>query len=170
MANNFGGGSFTLMDYNREKASVGFNTAAITAVSIAGTLTQFGALRAAIEGITLGVVAAEALYVNRTKLSNVPPASVLAQRESKWLVVYEDTTEFFDDPVNSIPNAGYRGIFNVEIPTADLAGVTMVTNTDDADITVGPMATFVTAFEALVKSPYGGDVNVTRVIHVGRNT
>lgn len=170
MANNFGGGSFTLMDYSREKATVGFNTAAITATSIAGTLTQFGTLRTAIEGITAGVVAAEALYVNRSKLSNTPPVSPEAQREKKWLVTYEDATEYFDDPVNSIPNAGFKGVFNVEIPTADLAAVTMITNTDDANMGLTPMSTFITAFQNLVKSPYGGDVIVTRVQFVGRNS
>lgn len=170
MANNFGGGSFTLMDYSREKATVGFNTAAITAASIAGALTQFGALRTAIEGITNGVVAGEALYVNRTKLSNVPPVSTLAQRENKWLVTYEDTTEFFDAPVNAIPNAGYRAVFNIEIPTADLSTVDMVPNTDDADLAGTEMAAFISAFETLARSPYGGAVNVTRVQFVGRNS
>lgn len=170
MANNLGGGSFTLMDYSREKASVGITTAAITAVSIAGALTQFGALRTAIEGITNGVVAAEALYVNRTKLSNTPPSDPTSQRENKWLVTYEDVTEFFDDPVNAIPNAGFRGVFNIEIPTADLTNVDMVPNTDDALLTGTEMAAFISAFEALARSPYGGAVNVTRVQFVGRNS
>lgn len=170
MANNFGGGSFTLMDYSREKASVGFNTAAITAASIAGALTQFGALRTAIEGITAGVVAAEALYVNRSKLSNVPPVSPEAQREKKWLVTYEDSTEFFDAPVNAIPNAGYKGVFNIEIPTADLTNVPMIANTDDANMGSPAMSAFITAFQNLARSPYGGEVTVTRVQFVGRNS
>lgn len=170
MANNFGGGSFTLMDYSREKASVGFNTAAITAASIAGALTQFGALRTAIEGITNGVVAAEALYINRSKLSNVPPVDPLAQRENKWLVTYEDVTEFFDSPVNAIPNAGYKGVFNIEIPTADLENVPMLPNTDDANMGEAAMSAFITAFQNLARSPYGGAVVVTRVQFVGRNS
>lgn len=169
MAQNLSGGSFTLRDYSRETASVGFNTGAITAVSIAGTLTQFGTLRTAIEGITNGVMAAEALYVARTKLSNLPATDPLAQRENKWLITYEDSTQFFDDPVNAIPNAGYKGVFNIEVPTADLEAVTMVPNTDDADLTAAPMSTFITAFEAIARSPYGGAVNVTRVEFVGRN-
>lgn len=170
MANNAGGGSFTLYDGSRETSSFGFATAAITAVSIAGALTQFGALRTAVEGITNGAVVAEALYVNRTKFPEPAIATVAdAMRETKWLVHYTDTLEYFDDPVNSIPNAGYGKSFTVEIPTADRSLVTMISGTDDADITVGPMAAFVTAFEALVRSPYNGTVEVTRIEQVGRN-
>lgn len=170
MAQNLSGGSFTLRDYSRETSSVGFTTAAITAVSIAGALTQFGTLRTAIEGITNGIVAAESLYVARTKLSNSVPTDPLAQRENKWLITYEDDTQYFDAPVNAIPNAGYKGVFNIEIPTADLEAVTMILNTDDANMGAAPMSTFITAFQNLARSPYGGEVVVTRVQFVGRNS
>lgn len=171
MANNAGGGSFTILDHSRETANMGFNTGAITAASIAGALTQFGALRTAVEGIINGVVAAEALYVNRSKLTNTPPSDPTAKRELKWLVTFEDTTEYFDPPTNAIPNAGFGKVFNVEVPCAD-DSITdiMIPNTDDADLTQTQMAAFVTAFEALCKSPYNGAVNVTRIQRVGRNT
>lgn len=169
MANNFGGGSFTLMDYDREKSPMGFNTAAITAASLPATLTQFGNLRTAIQGIVLGVVSNEDLYVNRTKLTNVPPTDPSAQRERKWLVKYEDTTQFFDAPVNAIPNAGYQKLFNVEIGTADFTAANLPNNGDEADLTNAAIAAFVTAFEALARSPYGGAVNVVQILAVGRN-
>ena len=170
MANNFGGGSFTLIDYNREKSTVNFNIAAITAASLPGTLTQFGALRTAIEAITLGPVSDEALYVNRTKITNVPAIDPSAQRERKWLVQYEDVTQFFDDPVNAIPNAGYKKLFNVELATADLTGNRLLPNSDEADLTEDSIAAFIGAFETLVKSPYGGDINIVRITAVGRNS
>lgn len=169
MANNFGGGYFTVMDYDREVATVSFNTAAITAVSLPGTLTQFGALRTALQGIIAGVLVGEGLYVNRTKLANTPPTDEDAQRERKWLVTYEDTTEFFDPPTNAIPNAGYRQLFSAEIPAADPVG-RLLENTDIADLDNEDIDDFVTAWEALVKSPYGGAVNVVRITLVGRNT
>lgn len=165
-----GGGYFTLRDRSNEVSTVSFRTAAITAVSLPGTLTQFGALRAAIDGITAGSVTEEGLYVNRTRLSNVPPTDPLAQRENKFLVVYEDTTAFFDDPVNAIPNEGFRKVFVVEVPTADLELANLFTGTnDDVNLSQPQIAAFITAFEDLVRTPYGGRANVVRMTYVGRN-
>lgn len=171
MANNAGGGSFTFQDRSREKASFGFATGPITAVSIAGALTQFGDLRSAVEAITNGAIVAEALYVNRSKFPEVDPATIpAAKNELKWLVHYTDTTEYFDPPTNAIPNAGWGKSFAVEIPCADdtIADI-MLAGTDDADLTQEDMLDFKTKFEALVKSPYNGAVTVTRVECVGRN-
>lgn len=171
MANNAGGGSFTLMDYDRETSTMNFATGPITVATLPAALTQFGALRTAIQGITVGTVAAESLYVNRTKLSNTPPADPHAQRERKWLVTYEDATEYFDAPTNSIPNAGFGKVFNVEIPTADfgIADI-LLPNSGDANLTLLPMSQFITAFENLVHSPYNGAVSVIRIQAIGRST
>jgi len=163
-----GYGSFTLMDYNGEKSVTSFYTGNITAVSLPGTLTQFGALRNAIDGITLGTITQEELSVFRTKLSNTLPASANAQRERKWLVVYEDVTQFFDPPVNAIPNEGYRKVFTFEIATANLVG-NLQPNSDEANLSATAVAAFVTAFEALCRSPHGGNVNVLKLVAVGRN-
>jgi len=163
-----GHGSLTLIDYDKEVAASSFYTGDVTAVSLPGLLTQFGDLRAAIEGITLGVMRQEALKVFDTRLSNAKPSDKEAQRETKWLVVYEDNLPFFDDPVNAIPNAGYLKIFTMEIGTADLSLLNTDTNT--MNITAGAGLTFKTAFEAIARSPYGGTVTVRQVQHVGRNT
>lgn len=163
-----GHGSITLIDYDAEVAASSFYTGDVTAVSLPGLLTQFGALRTAIEGITLGVTRQEALKVFDTRLSNSKPSDKEAQRETKWLVVYEDNLPFFDDPVNAIPNAGYLKIFTMEIGTADLSLLNTDSNT--MNITSGAGATFKTAFEAIARSPYGGTVTVRQVQHVGRNT
>jgi len=163
-----GHGSITLIDYDAEVAASSFYTGDVTAVSLPGLLTEFGALRTAIEGITLGVVRQEALKVFDTRLSNSKPSDKEAQRETKWLVVYEDNLPFFDDPVNAIPNAGYLKIFTMEIGTADLSLLNTDSNT--MNITSGAGATFKTAFEAIARSPYGGTVTVRQVQHVGRNT
>lgn len=163
-----GHGSITLIDYDAEVAASSFYTGDVTAVSLPGLLTQFGALRTAIEGITLGVTRQEALKVFDTRLSNSKPSDKEAQRETKWLVVYEDNLPFFDDPVNAIPNAGYLKIFTMEIGTADLSLLNTDSNT--MNITSGAGATFKTAFEDIARSPYGGTVTVRQVQHVGRNT
>lgn len=165
---NQGGGAFTFLDYDREPGSMGFSTGPITALTIAAALTQFGALRTAVQGITLGTLSDEILYVNRTRLSNETPTNELARRETKWLVTYEDDTQYFDPPTNAIPNAGYKKVFNSEIPTADIVG-RLKPDMDEADLTDTDVAAFVTAFEALCKSPYGGAAHVLRITVVGRN-
>lgn len=166
MAN--GGVTYTLLDFDRESGSTNIQTGAVTAVSLPGLLTQIGALRTAIEGITVGVVSGESLYAFRTRLSNTPPSDPNAQRERVWVVHYEDTTAFFDDPVNAIPNAGFGKNFTVAIPTADFSGTRLLANSEDADLTEASIAAFVTAFEAMARSPYGGAVNVTRIEAAGR--
>jgi len=161
---------FSMLDYSREKAAFSIITGDITAVSIAGVLSEIGTLRTAIEGITLGVVSDESLRAFATNLSNTPPASALAQVETNWLVTYEDVTEFFDDPVNSIPNEGFGKLFTLTIPTAEIgAAGRLQVNSDLADLTESGMAAFVSAFETTARTPYGGDVNVVSIRHVGRN-
>lgn len=163
-----GAGNFTFLDYDKEKSTTGFHTGAVTAVSLPGLLTQFGTLRTALAGITLGTIAGESLSVFETRLSNVLPTDENAQRETKWLVVYEDNLPFFDDPVNAIPNEGFGRVFNIEIPTADLS--LLLPNDERMDISGGAGAAFVTAFEDVARSPYGGTVNVLEIRHVSRNT
>lgn len=165
-----GQGGFTIVDFSRERSSFRFHTGAVTAVSLPGLLTQFGTLRTAIEGITLGVMNSERLQVFDTKLSNTPPTDPSAQVERKWLVTYEDNQPFFDPPVNAIPNEGFGKLFQMEIPTADIetAGF-LLPNSDQADLANVTIAAFVTAFEAIGRSPYGGTVNVIQITAVGRD-
>lgn len=159
--------TLTILDYSKEKSTSRFNTGAVTAVSLPGLLTQIGALRTAVDGISLGTMARESLQVFDTPLSNEPPVDKNAQREDKWLITYEDNTQYFDPPTNAIPNEGYKKAFSVEIACPDRTLV--VNNTDFADITAAPMSTFVTAFEAMCKSPYGGTAHVLSAKYVGRN-
>lgn len=163
-----GYGSFSFLDHNGERSNMQFYTGNITAASLPGTLTQWGALRTAIEGIILGAVSQEELSVFRTKLSNTLPTDENAQRERKWLVVYEDNQAFFDPPTNAIPNEGYKKVFTFEIPTANLVGQ-LLPNSDQADLTTTEMAAFASAFEAIARSPYGGTTNILKLVAVGRN-
>ncbi len=167
MAN--GGLTFSFLDYDRESASTNIATGAVTAVSLPGLLTQIGTLRSAIEGITVGTVSGESLYVFRTRLSNTAPSDPHAQRERVWVVHFEDNQQFFDPPTNAIPNEGFGKNFVITIPTADFSGARLLTNSQDADLAETSMAAFVSAFEAIARSPYGGTVNVTRIQAGGRS-
>lgn len=160
---------FTMLDESRERAAFSLATGEVTAVSLPGLLTQVGALRTAIEGITLGVVSDESLSVFNTSLSNTPPSDVNAQIERAWLVTFEDVTEFFDDPVNAIPNEGFGRLYTLTIPTADISGGRKVANSDEGVLTETSMAAFITAFETTARTPNGGAVNVVSMRHVGRN-
>lgn len=147
-------GSFTFLDYSKEKSSMSFNFGAVTALNIAGFLSDFGDLRLATEAIVLGTLAQDQWVGDQTRYNNAAPSDVDAQRERKFLVIYEDTTTF----------AKYQ----VEIPTADLAG-RMITGTDLVDLTNTEIAAWITAFETLCKSPEGNGVNVVEIRAVGRN-
>lgn len=147
---------FTLLDYSDEKSSVNIYNGAITAVSIGGFLTQFGEMRTALEGITLGTMHQEQWIGDVTLLSNARPASPVAQRESKFLVRYHNVV------------TGKK--FTLEIPTADLTG-RVVAGTDRALLTETNMAAFVTAFNAFARSPENDTdaVVIDDILVVGRN-
>jgi hypothetical protein len=96
-----------------------------------------------------------------------------AQRECKWLIVYRDTCQFLDAG-NTIANAGYMKVFNVEAPTAMLS-LLSGDAPDYADMSNEDIAAFVTSFEANARSPYNHtayapSIEVLRIVHVGRAT
>lgn len=162
--------AFRMIDYSREESGFSLATGEVTAVSLPDLLTEVGALRTAIEGITLGNVAEESLSVFNTRLTNAAATSPLAQVESAWLVTFEDELPFFDDPVNAIPNEGFGRRFTMTIPTAEIATAgRLQANSDLANLSETGMAAFVAAFEETARSPYGGTVNVIEIKHVGRN-
>lgn len=150
--------NFTLLDVSQEKSTVGVYTGAITAVSLPGFLTEFGALRTAIEGITLGTMHKEQWIGDDTVLSQVPPASPWAHREIKALVSYQGNTS--------------RKVFTIEIPTLDLGAVTVLPGTDRIELEDGGvMEAFVDAFEQIARTP-DSDLETVTVLSarvVGRN-
>lgn len=146
----------TLVDYSGEKSTVTVLNGSITALTIAAFITQFGALKTAIEGITKGVIVGSAWVGDKDILAATPPTDVFAQRELKWLVRYE--------------NAVSHKIYTLEIPTADPTD-RLLPQSDKADLTDTEIAAFVTAFEAIGRSPENDvdGVNVLDITLVGRN-
>jgi len=160
--------SLSLRDWEGSVGDVQVNTGVVTALTLPGLLTQIGALRTAIEGITIGVAAAENQTVFDTLLSQDLPTSEYAQRGNKWLVSYHDNTQFFDAPVNAIPNEAYLRKFRIMIPTADNS--LLEDNEKRLDLTAGAGLAFVTAFEAMAKSPAGGAMVVDFVEQTNVNS
>lgn len=96
-----------------------------------------------------------------------------AQRETKWLVTFRDTTQFLDAG-NTVANAGFGKIFTLEIGTAKLTG-NLVDNTDLADLSVTEMDALRDAIQANVRSPYNHTATAPSILvlsieHVGRNS
>lgn len=156
--------TFTLLDNSGEKTVTRIYNGDITAVSIAGFLTQFGNLRNAIDAITLGTLHKEAWTGDDTVLSQVLPESPWAQRELKLMVTYQGDTS--------------NKLYQIEIGTVDLEALTIVPGSDlvvldddDGEEGPGPMAEFVEAFEALARTPDSSEETVTviRARIVGRN-
>jgi len=149
--------TWTFLDNSGEKSNVRVFNGEITNLTIAAYVTGWMALEAALEDITLGTVHQRVVNASQTVLSQTLPASTDAQRENKWLVTYQGDTSL--------------KLFRFEIPTADLSSTHLYPNQDEADLTDADMAAFVSAFEAIGRSPDDEDetVTVTSIRHVGRN-
>lgn len=142
-------------DYSEEVSRTKFHFGAVTAVSIAGLLTQIGALRTSIANLISGVIAADKWVGDATVQSNAAPASPNAQNELKLQFTYEGATN----------HKRYR----VELPCADPSKV--IAGTDRVDLADTEVAAFVTAFEDIGRTPDDDEetVNVLEGRLVGRN-
>jgi len=160
---------WTFRDYDGERATLKLWIAPVTAVNLPTVLTQTGNLYTALQGVSLCNIVRERLLVaDSPRESNVNASSSAAQREIKALVRYTDVDQYFDPPANLIFNEGYGKSFACEVPGVDLQY--LEANSDLFDLTQAPWNGFVTAFEALVHSPYGGGVEIIEVQHVGRSS
>lgn len=148
--------TITFLDYSNETSSMSVYNGSVTALTIAAFLTQLGALRTASDAITLGTVSGQSWVGDKDILAASPPTNVFAQRELKWLVSYE--------------NAVSHKKYTLEIPTADPTG-RLIAGTDRADLANTDIAAWVTAFEAMARSPENDvdGVNVLSITLVGRN-
>lgn len=147
--------SLSFLDYSKEDAasSVRFHIPELTAANIAAQTALIDTLRTSIDAVTLGTLATERVIAEDNFLSRTRPTDPTAQRENKWLFLYEDQTT----------HRIYRG----EIPTAN---ITLLDAPSDhiADLTTGVWGTFKSAFEAVVKSPAGNAVTLLDVQFVGK--
>lgn len=151
-------GSFKVRDYSSETSTVKFYNGAITAVSLPGYLTALGNMRTAIQGVTNGIIASEMWVGDNTVLSQAAPATPIAQRENKWLVTYEGNTN--------------NKLFQMTLPTADLTNAALfLPGSDEADLTAQPWVDFITAFQAIGRTPDDDQETITvrSIRFVGRN-
>jgi len=134
-------------------------TVAITTLTAGNVVAQqalVADLNAAVAAITLGVIRTSETTFTRNLVSASPAASVLAQRENKWLFRYHGNSTFQN--------------FTVSYGTADLT--LLESGEEYLDLTADEGLAVKTAFEAIVKSPNDASETVTldSVQFVGRNT
>ena len=158
--------TFTIEDFDRESSNTGVNIGPLTAVNFTAKRNAIDALKLTIPGIITG-------EIRRTRINEVFAESAdnvtdpQAQREAKWLVTLRDNTQFFDVG-NTISNPGFGNLFQIEVPTANLA--LLENNNDELDLTLPDVADYVTALEAIAHSPTGGnECVVVSIKNVGRN-
>lgn len=133
-------------DYSGEVKSIqNLFSGEITAVSIAGFLTQFGTLQSALNAVTLGVLA-KTSWGEETILSNDRAATKDAQIETEMLVSCRGATT--EAPFSfRIPTVDYTKFNYADPPAGDvviLSGGGATTETTD----------LVSAIQALVKTPW----------------
>lgn len=165
--------NISLRDYNKETGSFNFGIINVNTGSIAGILQQTELIRTALIDITDGVIYTQKVGINDQYQSSASASIVQeSNREKKWLVTYEDDSPFLD-ALNTVENPGYRKVFNFEVPTAKLA-----LRQNNSDIVwvrggasnVPEFNDFVTAVEAIGRSPYKGVMKIMEIRDVSRNT
>lgn len=151
----------TIGDYSEEKSTMKVYNGAITAVSIAGFLTDLAALETATQGLILGTHQDTMWVGDKTQNSAAWPSDPDAQRERKALVRYHgDTT---------------NDVFTLTIPavrTKDSGGNSLLLpGTDKFNLAETEVAAWVTAFEQIGRSPNDDTETVTvdEITLVGRN-
>ncbi len=152
MAGSFYG--LSVRDSSNEIGKTDWNIGDLTALTLAGALTEMGALKTAIDAVILGQLASER-WGDNDIISNAIPSAGTAQRGVKWNVLIEDNT-------THLKTTNY-------IPTADLSLLPVAPGggkLEDLDISTGVGGALKAAIEALVKYPGTGNaVTVLRVYY-----
>lgn len=147
---------FELLDFSEGKSSFTVQFGALTALSLPGFLTQLGALRTALDGITLGTISRERWIGDETPLSNIPPLDSSAQVELTWLVRF----------VGNL--TAQQGSVSIATPDLSLLSAQFKDHIDYSDPDV---AAFITAFETIARMPNNDAETVTieTIVLMGRN-
>lgn len=148
-------------DYGNEMSRSSFNVIPVTAGNFTAQAGLLTALVAAYDPISLGTMAGSGMQII-TAGSLVAPSDDEAQIETVWKIIYSDTQAFLDPGTDLIPNPGFGKRFQLDWPTALFDGM-LLPNTDEADLIGDEMAAFVTAFQAIARSPYGGTVTILSI-------
>jgi len=153
----------SFLDETDEVGSFTVYNDAVTAVSIAGYLTQLTDFRAKVNALTLGTNLRNTWVGDADDNARELPGNNYAQRENKLRVIYQGNTSGKE--------------FEISIPTVDLALLTFIPGGKDyvqfegAGVNAA-VTQFVTAFEAIASSPEdpAEGVTIVKMQFVGRNS
>lgn len=147
-----------MRDHSREVGQSSINIVDITAANLAAQQALLTTLGTEVLDITRGILAKVEIVVV-TPGTSILPTDEEAQIEKTWLILFTDTQTFLDPGPDTVPNPGFGKVFQVNWPTATYT-THLLDGSDFADLAETDIAAFVAAFEALVVSPYGGDVEI----------
>lgn len=163
--------TISLKDFDKESGNFGFGVIGITPITLIGVAAGMDAIRTSLIDITNGVISGQMISLNDQYQSSATGSAIPeSNRESKWLVTYEDIQP---DLGIGTPNPGYRKVFNFEVPTARLElrqNNSSVVWVKGGAANVAVFNPFVVAINALLRSPYGGQGDVLQIEDVSRNT
>lgn len=139
------------LDHSGERQSVTIPVGELTALTLAGFLTQLGAWNTALDAVTLGTPAKDE-WSALNYLSNTRPASANAQIETRMLVTYMNATT--EAPFSFIiPTVDYAAFNYADPPAGDVVIIT------DPGWSAATEA-LIEAFEAVGKAPDNDTQNV----------
>jgi hypothetical protein len=163
MATNLEKLRYVMADYNGETSAMDFFIGEVTMVNYGDVIAMIGAVRTAIEGITLGVMQQEQLLAVNTTLSGDSATDTAAQVELAWRVYYVDITPEIGVGVS---NPEYGELRYRELPCADTSK--LLAGSDLADPANVDVAAFITEFETSITSKTGQAIEVQYIQLVGR--
>jgi hypothetical protein len=144
---------YQLLDSTGQRKGFQIFYGPVTALTIAGLLTELGTLTGTVDDLTIGTLAKSQFTIDENIISNTVPSDQAAQVGSNLLVMYQDATT--------------EAPYSFNIPTIDYSKLNFVDGGGNAVIFAGAgasaeVAAFVTAFEAVAKAPATGNaVHIT---------
>jgi len=135
---------YQLLDATGQRKGFELFYGAVTALTIAGLLSELGTLTDTIDALTIGTLSQSKFSIDQNVISNTLPTDPAAQVGSNLLVLYQDVTT--------------EAPYSFNIPTIDYSKLNFVDGGGNAVIFSGAGASteitdFVDAFEAVAKSP-----------------
>ena len=168
-------GFISVSDHENEKSQVLVWVQDVGAGNYGSVTQDLDEIKDAIATISLGTVGQAGFTKTFPEAAGFPSADANSQRETKWLVTFQDVVPYLD-ALGTVANPGYLKIFTADIPCADLSllpdGKKELNLTDG-----GVVEAFVDAWEANVRTSYNHTsayaqaqrVQVLSIQHTGRN-
>jgi len=155
--------TFATHDYDGEPSSFQINVTDVTAANHDALVTAIGTLRAAATALMQSGGIEKTMINEVTFNTPIVATDPFAQREIKWQVVVVEATTGRKFASLEMPMANLADYLLGGSPYIVKGGVVV------GDDTGTQISDFITAFEAVAKSPSGNALSVWDMYQVGRN-